>query len=161
MKDRRSTSNRSKLASALVRRQRGQGMVELAVVVPVLLLLLFVGADLARGFYLAIEVSNAARAGAQYASHSVATATDTTAISNAATLDAANVPSLSVSSSYCTCLSPTPSGETACASSYCTDSPNANYVQVNTSATFTTIMKYPGVASSIRLPGQAIMQVQQ
>ena len=151
-------SNRSKAAGALARSERGQSVVELAVAIPVLVLLLIAGADIARGFYYAIEVSGAAYAGALYGAQN---AGDTGGISTHATLEAANVPNLSVSSSYCTCDSPTPSGQTACASSLCADSPNTNYVTVNTSAKFTPVFKWPGIPSSITLPGTAIMQVQQ
>jgi Flp pilus assembly protein TadG len=136
-------------------------MLELAMALPFLLILFLVAADFGRVFYLGIEVGNAARAGAQYASQSVATAVDTPGIKNAAALDAANLSNLSVSSSNCTCVSPIPSGQTACASSYCTNSPNANYVEVDASATFKTLVKYPGVPSSVTVPGRAIVQVQQ
>jgi Flp pilus assembly protein TadG len=161
MKHPSSEENRVAKPDALDRRSRGQSMLELAMALPFLLILFLVAADFGRVFYLGIEVGNAARAGAQYASQSVATAVDTPGIKNAAALDAANLSNLSVSSSNCTCVSPIPSGQTACASSYCTNSPNANYVEVDAFATFKTLVKYPGVPSSVTVPGRAIVQVQQ
>jgi Flp pilus assembly protein TadG len=161
MKHPSSEENRVTKPGALELRPRGQSMLELAMALPFLLILFLVSADFGRVFYLGIEVGNAARAGAQYASQSVATAVDTAGIKNAAAVDAANLSNLSVSSSNCTCVSPIPSGQTACASSYCTNSPNANYVQVDASATFKTLVKYPGVPSSVTVPGRAIVQVQQ
>lgn len=49
------------------REQSGQALVELAIALPVLLLILLGGLELARICYAAIEVTNAARAAAQYA----------------------------------------------------------------------------------------------
>jgi hypothetical protein len=45
------------------RRQRGQAVVELALVIPLLVLLMLGAADLARAFYLSIEITGASRAG--------------------------------------------------------------------------------------------------
>jgi Flp pilus assembly protein TadG len=138
--------------------QRGQSAAELALVVPMLIVLMLAVADMARVFYLWIEVNSAARAGAQYGSQSVATAANSAGMEAAAKTDAANVSGLSVTASQCTCgSSPTVS---ACTSSYCTDSPSANYVTVNTQASFHTVVTYPGIPSSITVTGSAIMQVQ-
>lgn len=139
----------------------GQSAPEFAIAIPVLILLLLTGADFARAFYTSTEVANAARAGAQYGSQSVVTAADSNGIALAARNDAANISGMNVTSSYCTCQTPTPSGQTACASSYCTDSPEATYVEVDTSAVFNTVVTYPGIPSQTTIPGKAIMQVQQ
>jgi Flp pilus assembly protein TadG len=129
---------------------------------PVLALLLVGTADFGRAFYFNQEVVAAARAGAQYGSQSVSTASDTSGISAAALANGTNVPGLSASSSFCTCQSPTPTGETACASSYCNGANSAaTYVIVTTSATFKTLVNYPGVPHTTTMTGTAIMQVQQ
>jgi hypothetical protein len=47
---------------------RGQGLVEFALVAPILLILLAVGADLGRVFFIGTQVTNAAREGALYSS---------------------------------------------------------------------------------------------
>jgi hypothetical protein len=49
--------------------QRGADILELALVLPILLLLVMGGTDLARAFYIRIVITNAAREGARYASH--------------------------------------------------------------------------------------------
>ncbi len=49
-------------------RTRGQSLVEFALVVPVLLLLLAGGTDLARAYFVGIEMTDAARAGALFVS---------------------------------------------------------------------------------------------
>jgi len=139
--------------------QCGQSMVELALVIPVLIILTLAAADMGRVFYFWIAVTSAARAGAQYGSQRVITAADSNGMIAAATTDAANVSGLSATSSQCTCASS--STVNACPSSYCTNSPNATYVEVDTQAPFHTLMPYPGIPSSITVSGKAIMQVQQ
>jgi len=132
----------------------------MALVSPVLGLLLVGTADFARAFYFNQEVVAAARAGAQYGSQSVTTATDTSAISAAALANGVNVPGLSASSSVCTCESPVPTGETACGTGYCNGANStATYVSVTTRATFKTLVRYPGVPQTSTMTGSAIMQV--
>lgn len=58
-------------------RQRGASTVEVALMLPFLLLLLVGVVDFAQLFRLAIEVSSAARAGAQYGYQNSATQMDT------------------------------------------------------------------------------------
>ncbi|MBE7159246.1 MAG: pilus assembly protein, partial [Rhodospirillales bacterium] len=60
-------------------------MVELALLLPLLLLLLVGAVDLGRAFYVAIEVSSAASAGAVYGTQNP---TDTAGMQNAAALNA-------------------------------------------------------------------------
>jgi Flp pilus assembly protein TadG len=153
---------------------KGQSAVELAIVVPVLALMLVVVADFGRVFFVSIPVNNAARAGAQYGSQSPTNASNAGGMQLAASTDfgcvavgsstCPNFPNWSTPTvSQCTCASP-PGSVTPCASSYCTHAPpTAEYVTVNTSATFKTILNYSylGLASSFTLTGKAIMQVQQ
>src|SRR5690348_3757611 len=111
-----------------------------------------------RVFYCWIAVNSAARAGAQYGSQSVITAADPAGMTAAARTDGANMSGLSVTASQCTCASS--SVVNGCPSSYCTESPNATYVEVDTQAPFHTVATYPGIPSSITVRGKAIMQVQ-
>lgn len=53
----------------LRRHERGQSIVELALVLPVLLVLALGAADLARLFSVEVGIANAAREGASYSSH--------------------------------------------------------------------------------------------
>ena len=138
----------------------GQSYVELAFALPVLAIILVVAADFGRLFYTYLEVINAARAAAQYGSNSVVTAADATGMVAAAKQDGANVANLTVIASQCTCGTAT-STVLACSSNYCTNDPQGNYVVVNAQAPFTTIVRYPGVPSSVTLKSQAVMQVQQ
>jgi Flp pilus assembly protein TadG len=154
----------------------GQSAVEFAFVLPVLIVLLLAVADFGRVFFVSVAVNNAARAGAQYGSQAKATAQDTPGIQTAAANDFGCVASGGVSCpnhsnwstptvSVCTC-GPLFGTVTACPTTgsnfYCKDSwAQTTYVTVNTSATYSTILPYPGVPSSMTLTGQAIMQVQQ
>lgn len=141
------------------RHRRGQAAVELAVAIPVLVLLLLAGMDYGRVFYMSIGVNNAARAGAQYGSQTVITAADATGMIAAAKADASNLSTLTATASQCTCITSTT--VTACPSSYCTNAPQATFVEVDTQGVFQTIVSYPGIPNSTTISGKAIMQVQQ
>jgi Flp pilus assembly protein TadG len=140
-------------------RVRGQSAVELAMMVPVLVILLLAAADFGRVFYMSIGVNNAARAGAQYGSQTVTTAADINGMKAAALADGSNLTALTASASQCTCELSTV--VTACPASYCTNDAQATFVEVDTHSTFHTLVTYPGIPSSTTLSGKAIMQVQQ
>jgi Flp pilus assembly protein TadG len=126
----------------------GQSATELAVAIPILVVLLLAGTDFGRLFYSYTAVKNAARAGAQYGSQSVITAADSSGVVAAANTDGANVTGLTVTASQCTCVS-SPSSVPACAGNYCNVNKGATYVIVNTQAPFHTIVNYPGIPSSL------------
>src|ERR1700722_3248322 len=71
--------------------ERGQALVETALVFPILILLLLGAAELARVAYASIEAANAARAGVAYGSQNLGTSADTTGIQNAASTDAGDL----------------------------------------------------------------------
>lgn len=56
-----------KLFRTRCQRSRGQGLVEFALVLPILLLILMIALDFGRGFFAWVGVTNASRAGAAYA----------------------------------------------------------------------------------------------
>ncbi len=169
-------SNRNLLHCDLTGAQQegesGQALVELAVTLPLLVLLLLGAGILGMVTYTAIEVSNAARAGAQYAAMNGGGFMDTGAsggIAQAAEYDAYNTWTLnpqnfSVSSSYsCACTS---SGDTAIctagtAPTGCANSRLIVTVTVNTQATFASPLYLPGLPKSFTLAGQAIQKVPQ
>jgi Flp pilus assembly protein TadG len=134
-------------------------MVEMAAVMPFMALLLLAGTDLGRLFYASVAVVNAARAGAQYGAHSLITAADSTGMQGAAQNEGSNVSHLTATANQCTCMSSV--SVTACGSSYCTNNAQATFVEVDTAATFSTLITYPGIPSSIPLSGKAIMRVEQ
>jgi len=145
---------------------RGQSAVELTLILPVIVLILLAAADFGRLFYLSVAVNNAARAGVQYGAQNVGTASDTSAsggIVQAAKNDATNLHGFSATASeFCEC----PNGVSSTSTVTCPGGgplPCADmriYVQVNTSATFTTILSWPGIPSSVVVNGNAQMREQ-
>jgi Flp pilus assembly protein TadG len=146
-------------ASRLFFHRSGQSAVELAIAVPILVLLLLIGADFGRVFYMSTGVNNAARAGAQYGSQTVITAADSSGMITAAKTDGSNFANLTATASQCTCAAS--NTVAACPSTYCTNSPQATFVEVDTRSVFQTLVNYPGIPTSTTLQGKAIMQVQQ
>jgi Flp pilus assembly protein TadG len=137
----------------------GQSMVELALSLPILVLLMLAAADFGRLFYTWIAVSSAARAGAQYGSQTLTTAADSNGMRLAATTDGASISGLTATASQCTCATGT--SVTVCSGTNhnCTNAPQATFVEVDTQAPFHTVVTYPGIPSSITVRGTAIMQV--
>jgi Flp pilus assembly protein TadG len=88
--------------SKLIAEERAQALLEVALTLPILLLLLLGAAEMARVSYAAIEVANAARAAVQYGAQNSTTAADTTGMQTAASNDASNIASVTttVSTSY-------------------------------------------------------------
>lgn len=146
--------------------EKGQSAVEFGLALFVLPLMLVVAADFGRVFFIDIAVNNAARAGAQYGSQTNTTAADSDGMVSEAQADGANIPNFGTpTASQCTCGIPNPPTNPPCSSissTYCAHAPSkAVFVTVNTSATYRTILTYPGVPSSMTLTGKAIMQVQE
>ncbi len=124
---------------------------------PVLLLLMIGTLDIGRGYYYAIEVDDAAEAGALYGSQNPS---DTSGMIAAAALNATDISGgIATSASYgCECSNGTglvagcASVPGACSTSY------VQYVQVNTSWTYRPLFPYPGIPSSYALTGQATLR---
>lgn len=145
-----------------MRNNIGQALVELALVFPIFILLLVGAAEFGRLAYAAIEISNAARAGASYGSQTHITASDFPNIELAATQDAANITGVAATATnFCACST----GGTITCSTALTMCPSPariiEYVQVNTSGTIDPLFYYPGLPTTFTLTGQAIMQVEQ
>ena len=136
--------------------QRGSSIIELAFMMPFLLLLVIGVADFARGFYMGIEVQNAARAGAQYG---LTNSSDTSGMQTAATNDAPDVSGLTATATYgCICSNGTGASASCNTPPTCpANTQQINYVTVNTSATYTTFFPWPHIPSSFPLTGQATL----
>jgi Flp pilus assembly protein TadG len=131
-------------------------MVETALIFPMLLALLIGAAEFARVAYAAIEVANAARAGAQYGAQSGFNASDTTGIATAASKDAANVTGLVTTSSVsCICSDGTAS---TCANTDCANSHTEEILTVNTQVTIDPLVHVPGLPRTYTLKGKAIQK---
>jgi Flp pilus assembly protein TadG len=149
----------------------GQAFVELALVLPMLILLIVGGVEIGRLAYADIEVSNAARAGVAYAMQSHTTASEDDAIETAAKQDAPNLPGLIVDKpATLTCYCETKAGVTTAfpscdpgvANTTACPSPSVivEYVQVNTHASIDTVFHLPAIPNTVTLRGTAIMRVE-
>lgn len=136
----------------------GSSLVELALMLPFLVLLLLGIVDFGRAYYLSVEVNNAAHTGALYGTQN---STDTTGMQNAATGDAPDVSGIAATATYgCECSD----GSNPVAN--CTSPPTCavnvvNYVQVTTSATYKPLFPWPGIPSSLTLQGSARLRAGQ
>lgn len=139
--------------------EAGQALVETALVFPLLIIILVGGAEMARVAYAAIEVANAAHAGAQYGAQNGNAAGDTTGISMAAGNDAANLTGMTTTSSY-TCICSDGSAST-CQATDCTNSQIEQILTVNTTVTYDPVIHLPGLPTSYTLKGQAIEKCSQ
>jgi len=139
--------------------QSGQALVELAVTMPILLLILVGAIEMGRVAYTSIEVSNAALAGVQYGAQTAATAGDTTGIQTAAQNDAQNV-TLGTTTVSSSCICSDGSAST-CVSTDCSGSHIETILKVQTQAAFNPGFHLPGLATSYTLHGQAIQKVLQ
>jgi Flp pilus assembly protein TadG len=137
----------------------GQSVVEMALAMPLLLLLIVGACDLARAFFQTIQLYNAARAGVQYGAQSITAAADSASISAAASADVSSLSGMSVSVSQCTCLSGSNVSACGATSAYCSANSESTWVEVDTSAPFTTLIPYPGFPRAFTLSGKAVMQV--
>ncbi len=143
----------------LLKSETGTSAIEFAIIAPVLILMLIGVMDVGRYAYDAILAANAARAGAQYAAQDLSTAMDTPGIKNAIQLDGQNLSNWTsgvtaqylCSSNGGTTLGTCPSGEPSASNIY--------YVKVLVTGTFTPLIKYPGIASSLPVSGSSIMRV--
>ena len=140
-------------------RATGQASVELALSVPLLIVLLLVVVEAGRVCVVAVSLSSAARAGVQYGAQSLTTVSDTAGMQNAAKADAPNLTAMTATGSYyCQCSDGTAS---TCLATDCATSHRLTYVKVITSATYTPIVNWPGIPTSTNLTSQAIMRVNQ
>ena len=133
-------SGRMKLIGT-ARREDAQSLVELALVVPLFILLLVGSAEFARFAWAAVLTSNAARAGAAWGAVNIANAANATGgIQAAAAADSVNLTGLTTATPIISCVcsdgTAIPAGQCSTALSYCV-SPAiiTNSVTVNTSST--------------------------
>ncbi|MDR3776763.1 MAG: TadE/TadG family type IV pilus assembly protein [Terracidiphilus sp.] len=142
--------------------ERGQSLVELALIMPIFTVLLVGAADFARLAYAGIEVSNAARAGVQYGAQNRITALDISGMTHAATSDGPDVASMSATASNsCVCTSGATVTCANAATACVAPARTLQYVQVNTTAVVSPLFHYPGLPATFNLKGQATMRVEQ
>ena len=131
----------------------GQALIETAVTVSLYALLLLGVSEFGRLAFAAIEVANAASAGARYAA-TTGEAADSTGIANAAANDAGNLTGLTTTSSY-SCICSDGSSST-CGNGDCSTSHIVETVTVNTQVSFDPLFHLPGLPKTFTLKGQAV-----
>jgi Flp pilus assembly protein TadG len=167
MRDTAMTNSRNckkrRLGLLIVGEDAGQALVELALTMPLLVLLLIGSAELGRLAYYAIEVSNAARAGVAYGAQNHVTASDLPGMRTAAQNDAGNITLATTTATNSCACSNAYTTTSACITTFSCSGTNRiiEYVQVKTTATVAPMFKYPGVSKTYTLNGQAVMRVGQ
>ena len=148
--------------------EKAQSLIELSLVAPVLFAILIGVVELGRMAYAAVEVSNAANAGALYGSQNLFTAVDIDGMKNAAINDAADIGTLTgnqltaTASQSCTCTDGTVITCSNAGSKCVTPARIQMNVQVNTQATVNLLFFYgASKPKTYTLYGRSIMRVAQ
>jgi len=144
------------------RSEAGAALIEMVIVTPVLLLLLFGLIQGGRAVDFALKVSDAAHAGVQFGSQNHATAADITGMETAATNDAATSGVSATASNYCRCENGTASvcGQAGA----CSTSHQNLYVEVIVTGTMPSPVNYtflPASLKTVTVTRTAIMRVLQ
>jgi Flp pilus assembly protein TadG len=136
--------------------------VELALVLPILLLLLVGVIEIGRFSYYSILVSNAARAGAQYGAQGLATAADQNGMETAATNDGESIAPLSATAKRtCGCTGTLAGLSDTCPATCTLPNHALVYVEVTARGTFNSMFNYPGLPTTIDLSSTEKMRVAQ
>jgi Flp pilus assembly protein TadG len=140
----------------LLRSAAANSLVEIALVMPFLMAVLFGVVDFGRMYFMAMEVAGAAEAGALYG---VSNHSDTAGMKSAATLSAPDVPGLTVPTPTYGCECSNGSNYSASCTSTPTCTSNVVYrVTVTVSATYTPFFPWPSIPASIPLSNTVVMR---
>jgi Flp pilus assembly protein TadG len=138
---------------------RGQAMLEVALVTPLLLLLLAGAIDIGRLAHYDTLLASGARAGAQYGSLNLITADNTAGMTAAAVNDIPHLtPVTIVSSNFCMC--PGSNATVACTATACSTTHRMLYVKVSVTGTFKPLFNLMAYTQTSRTR-TAILQVGQ
>ena len=140
-----------------IKDEKGGSLIELALAVPILVLILLGTAEFARVEYAGIEVSNAAMAGVQYGAQDAKMAADITGIQTAASNDASNI-TLGTTNVSTSCICSDGSAST-CLPTDCSGSNIETILTVQTQTTFDPLIHLPGLPTTFTLTGQAVQKV--
>jgi Flp pilus assembly protein TadG len=147
-------------SASVFRWEDGGALFETALALPLLSLALLGAAEFGLADYASIEVSNAAKAGAQYGAQSRSNAADTVGIQLAATQDAPNIALGSVNvarSTICSDSTATAGSPPVCMSGAAVEL----ILTVKTQAAFNPVVHIPGITPSFTLNGWATQKVRQ
>lgn len=146
---------KSRFLRSILSGSEGASFVELALILPVFLLIFVPAVDIGRAIYVSIEVASAAQAGAAYG---IQNPTDVTGMQTAST-SGSNLSNATASASYgCEC------SDGSSASASCTTTPTCTYNQVNyvdvvATAPYSTTFGYPGLPASMSISREVRLRV--
>ncbi|HLY42545.1 MAG TPA: TadE/TadG family type IV pilus assembly protein [Terracidiphilus sp.] len=136
--------------------EEGQALVELSLSCSLLFLILLGAIEFARATFVAIEVENSARAGAQYAAMNGGNESDTAGVTTAIQNDSFNLGgSVALDSGFPTQTNACSDGSTYSATSYCNGATIFSTVSVKTKMTFSPLIGWPGLPTSFTFYGFA------
>jgi len=150
------------------RGQNGSAFVELALSLPVLMVVLVGAADFARVLYMGIELTNAARAGAQYGAHNLTQSGDITTMRSTAIAAAPNITGMTATPTQnCRCATNSGTFSALAGGTTCSDPPTTScpgkhrvmMVTVQTQATFTIIARNIVLPRTLTLTRTATQRV--
>jgi len=140
------------------RSEPGSALVELAIVLPLLVLFAIGAAEFGRLYFAAITVANAARAGAQFGAQNAVSSGNFAGMDLAAQNEAGDLGTISsFSSRFCRC----PDGSVPLCTGTCAGfgAPQV-FVKDSVAKTITLILRYPGLPNSVKVSRTAIFRVQ-
>lgn len=152
-------------AKAALAREDGQALIELYFSLALMVILLIGAVEFGKLAYMAIEISDAAKAAAQYGSQSLVTGADTTGIQLVAQRNAPEVNAFCSNftitpSTTCACVTGGTAGSTVACSSTCTLGYLGHFLTVYTTASCNPGVHLPGTPrGGITLRGRAIQEI--
>jgi len=144
--------------AALLDAREGNAVVEFSIAAPVLAIIFVPLIDIGMAVYQQMQVQDAAQAGAQYAmAHGWNSSSIQSAVTNATALSVSASPAPSKS---CGCPDGSSFSSAGCGST-CSDGKTAGtYVTVGAQATYTPLLPYPTMGSSVTLSAQTTARIQ-
>jgi Flp pilus assembly protein TadG len=141
---------------SVLRNSEGSSFVELALVLPIFMLIFVPAIDIGRAIYASIEVASAAQAGAAYG---IQNPTDVSGMQSASVAGASNISGVSATATYgCEC-SDGSSASTSCATTPTCTYNYVNYVDVVATMPYTTSFSYPWMPSSMNISREIRLRV--
>jgi Flp pilus assembly protein TadG len=140
--------------------ENGGALVELAVVLPILILIAVGVMDYGRVYYTSITVVNAARAGAEWGAYGMTgSMTNDAKIQSFAQLEGAEAGTINVTSSHvCRC---SPNGSATSCTTSCGGYGNPQvYVTATATKTVSLLLRYPGLPATITISRSATFRNQ-
>lgn len=134
----------------------GGSFVELALILPVFLLIIVPAVDIGRFLYASIEVTSAVQAGAAYG---IQNPTDVSGMEGASTAGASNLSNVTATATYgCECSDGSSASDSCALTPTCSYN-YVNYVDVTATVPYTTTFSYPGFSPSTKISREIRLRV--